>query len=196
MAAPAEGARSTPVSIALAPYPRQVAQVDVEIEKRMATLQAVIGAARTIRSEHDVKPALEVPLRIRVDDDTTRAWLASCAGVIKFLVKTKDAPVFEKCGGAREAGTTVSVVPQESGAIHVLVGLKGLVTAEMELARIEREIKRIDKELAVLDKKLGAKGFVDRAPKEVIDEAQGQRRALVEARGRLDEERSLASELE
>jgi len=91
----------------------------------MTTLQAVIGAARTIRSEHDVKPSLEVPLRVRTDDEPTRAWLASCAALIAFLVKTKDAPVFERTGGAREKGTTVSVVPMESGSIHVLVGLKG-----------------------------------------------------------------------
>ncbi len=118
-----------PVSIALAAYPeKHQPHVDLEIEKRVATLQAVIGAARTIRSEHDVHPAAEVPLGVRTDDDPTRAWLASCAPAIKFLVKTKDAPVFERTGGAREAGTTVGVVPLEAGAIQVLVGLKGIVT--------------------------------------------------------------------
>ena len=85
-------------SIALAKYPEanRRPHVDVEIEKRMAVLQAVISAARTIRSEHEVKPATLVPLRVRTDDEPTRAWLASCAAVIAFLVKTKDEPVFER----------------------------------------------------------------------------------------------------
>jgi valyl-tRNA synthetase len=110
-------------------------------------------------------------------------------------VKTKDEPVFERTGGPREAGTTVGVVPLEAGSIQVLVGLKGIVTKEMELGRIDREIKRIDKEIAVIDKKLSAKGFMDRAPKEVVEETHGQRRALVEARARLEEEKALAAEL-
>jgi len=76
------------------------------------------------------------------------------------------------------------------------VNLKGLVSAADERERIERELKKIDKEIAVIDKKLSAKGFVDRAPKEVVEETQGQRRAMVEARGRLEESRKLADELE
>ena len=78
----------------------------------------------------------------------------------------------------------------------MLVGLKGIVTADMERARIERALKKIDQDIAIIDKKLGAKGFVDRAPKEVVEETQGQRRALVEARGRLEEEKALVAELE
>ena len=162
----------------------------------MAVLQAVIGAARTIRSEHDVKMATRRaaarPDRRRAD---ARAGWRAARRSIAFLVNTKDAPVFERTGGAREAGTTVGVVPLEAGSIQVLVGLKGIVTAEMERARIERSLKRIDQEIAVIDKKLGAKGFVDRAPKEVVEETQGQRRALVEARARLDEEKALVAEL-
>ncbi len=66
----------------------------------------------------------------------------------------------------------------------------------MERARIERELKRLDKDLIALDKKLAAKGFVERAPKDVVEETQAQRRAHLEARGRLDEERTLIGELE
>jgi len=65
----------------------------------------------------------------------------------------------------------------------------------MERERIDRSIKKIDKEIAVIDKKLSAKGFVDRAPKEVVEETHAQRRALVEARARLEEEKGLIEEL-
>jgi valyl-tRNA synthetase len=90
----------------------------------------------------------------------------------------------------------VGVVPLEAGSIQVLVGLKGIVSAEMERARIERGIAKLDKEIAVLEKKLAAKGFVDRAPKEVVEETTGQLRALVDARARLEEEKALIAELE
>jgi valyl-tRNA synthetase len=103
---------------------------------------------------------------------------------------------FDAAGGERPKGATMSVVPSEHGPIEVLVGLKGLVTKEEELARIERELKRIDKEIATIDKKLQAKGFVERAPKEVVEETQAQRRAFVEARARLEEAKALVDELE
>jgi valyl-tRNA synthetase len=187
---------SRPATIALAPYPtKDVASFDAEVEKRIATLHAVIGAARTIRSEHEIKREIKVPLLIRTRDEATRAMLAQHADAIAFLVITSDL-AFDAAGGARPKGATMSVVPSEHGPIEVLVGLKGLVTKEEELARIERELKRIDKEIATIDKKLQAKGFVERAPKEVVEETQAQRKAFVEARARLEEAKALVDELE
>jgi valyl-tRNA synthetase len=187
---------SRKASIAFGPYPTAGdVTIDPKIERQIATLQAVISAARTIRSEHDIKWAVKVPLAIRVADRDARAFLESRRPAIEFLVNTS-ALVFEAPGGARTAGTTASVVPTEAGTIEVLVSLKGLVSAEDERGRIERELKKIDKDVAVIDKKLTAKGFVDRAPKEVVEETNAQRKALVEARARLEESRALVAELE
>jgi valyl-tRNA synthetase len=161
----------------------------------MEMLQQVISAARTVRSEHEVHPSAEIPLRLRSDTPEVVAFLRGHMEAIRGLVKTKGDPVFEATGGPREAGTTVSVVPSAGGAIEVLVGLKGLVEAKDELARVERELKRIDKDLSAIDKKLGSPGFVDRAPPEVVEEARKQRETLVESKKRLEEARRLAEEL-
>ncbi len=113
---------------------------------------------------------------------------------MRFLARSVE-PVFEAPSPGREPGTTVSVVPSAHGPIEVLVPLKGLVTAEEENARIDRGLKKIEKELAALDKKLGSAGFVDRAPKEVVDEARAQRDAFVDAKARLEAARGLVDEL-
>jgi valyl-tRNA synthetase len=187
---------SRKASIAFGPYPSEVdAKVDPDAEAEMALLQAVVSAARTVRSEHEVHPGASVPLTLRTADVGTRTMLGRHAGAIQFLVKVEGAVVVEAPGGARAAGTMVTVVPTERGPIEVLVGLKGLVTKQKELERIEREIKRIDKDVAAIDKKLSSKGFVDRAPKEVVDEAHAQKKALLEARARLEESKALAEEL-
>jgi len=78
---------------------------------------------------------------------------------------------------------------------EVLVSLKGLVTRDDELERIDRGLKKIAKELITIDKKLGAPGFVDRAPREVVEETQAQRAAFLEAKTRLEAARALAAEL-
>ena len=73
--------------------------------------------------------------------------------------------------------------------------LKGLVTKDEELARIDRDLKRIDKDLATLEKKLSSKGFMERAPKEVVDEAHAQKKSFEEAKARLGASRAFAEEL-
>ena len=182
-------------SIAFGPYPTEDDGVDDEAALReMELFKAIVSAARTVRSEHEIDPKADVALAIRAESEAARALVTARLGALAFLVKSK-APIVEPTGGRREAGTTASVVPSAHGPIEVLVGLKGLVTKEKELARIERELRRIDKDLAALDKKLGSKGFVDRAPKEVVEEAHAQRRQLAEARARVEESKQLADEL-
>jgi valyl-tRNA synthetase len=185
-------------SVAFGPYPTAAAERaarDPEVDASMDTLQAVISAARTMRSEHGIHHKAEVPMRVRSTSPEMIAFLREHGGSMSFLVKTKGEPTFEAPTAEREPGTTVSVVASALGPIEVLVGLRGLVERGAEQARIERGLKRIDRELAALDKKLGSPGFVDRAPREVVDEARAQRTALVEARGRLQAATALVDEL-
>jgi valyl-tRNA synthetase len=183
-------------SIAFGPYPtgdEERGAVDADADAWMELLKAVVSAARTVRSEHEIKD--EIPLRVRSGAPAVLAFLGDHADAVRFLVQTRGQPTFEASSGPREPGTTVSVVPSAHGPIEVLVPLKGLVEPEAERSRIDRGMKKIDKELAALDKKLGAPGFVDRAPKEVVEEAHAQRAAFVEARSRLEVARKLAEEL-
>ena len=184
-----------PASIALAPYPAKGAMGDAATEAEMEILKAVISAARTIRSEHEVHPAALVPLSIRSASAELRAKLAKNTFAIQTMVKTDSAPKFEEFGLARAAGAVVTVVPTTQGSIEVMVGLKGLVAPEKEISRIDRELKKLEKEIVAQQKKLENKGFVDRAPPAVIDEARAQLGSMSEARERLLESKTLAEEL-
>jgi valyl-tRNA synthetase len=188
---------SRKVSVAFGPYPTKELESgghDPEVETQMDLFKAVVSAVRTIRSEHDLDKKTEIPLRVRSGSPEVLAFLRGHADAMRFLVRSA-APAFEAPVPGREPGTTVSVVPSAHGPIEVLVPLKGLVTGEEENARIDRGLKKIEKELAALDKKLGSPGFVDRAPKEVVDEARAQRDALVDAKARLEAARGLVGEL-
>ncbi len=181
-------------SLALAPYPAPKGHFSAEIDAKVALLKNVVSAARTVRSEHEVKPAARVPLTLRTADAAAQALLESAEPVIRFLVRS-DGVVKIEAGGDRVAGSVHTTVPNAGGAIDVLVGLQGLVTANEERARIERETKRIDKDIASIEKKLSSKGFAERAPKEVVDEAHAQLKAMKEAKQRLEEAKALADEL-
>jgi len=184
-------------SIAFGPYPgeHEERHIDAAAERDMEIVMAAISAARTIRSEHDIKRANRVPLEFRTDSGEIAALLARVGFSARFLVNSAELPTIATIGGPRAPGTAVSAVPTHAGPIEVHVGLKGLVTKGEEIARIEREIARIDKDIAQIDKKLSSKGFLDRAPREVVEEAKAQRAQLALARARLEESRRLAEEL-
>ena len=165
------------------------------VEAQMGMLQEIVSAARTVRSEHGIDWKAEVAMAVRSDSPAVFTFLHEHTDAIALLVKTRGAPVLEGRGGTREAGTTVSVVSGAHGPIEVLVGLKGLVEKDAELARIDRELKKVERDLATLDKKLASAGFVGRAPPEVVEEARTQRVTFEEARKRLEEARVLAAEL-
>ena len=84
---------SRPVSIALAPYPTAAdGRVDADAERDMNTVMAVIGAARAVRSEHDIKPGDAVKVELRSRDAALRALLEEQSRFIAFLVRTDGAP--------------------------------------------------------------------------------------------------------
>ncbi|MCL2724436.1 MAG: valine--tRNA ligase [Polyangiaceae bacterium] len=182
-------------SIAFGPFPSAMDGIDDDDAIReMDVFKAVVGAARSIRSEHEVDPKADVPLSFRSDSDAAHALLAAHLPAIASLTRGKGLTI-DKTGSMREPGTMVNVVPTPHGPIEILVGLKGLVTKDKELLRIDREIKRIDKDLGALEKKMASKGFLERAPKEVIDESRALREQLTSARARLEESKKLAYEL-
>ncbi len=182
---------SRPKSIALAPYPgASDGRPDAAAERDFTAVMGAIGAARVVRSEHEVHPGAQIPLHLRASGSLA-GLLEGEQRLISFLVKTQGAPVIEPPGGARPKGHVLTV----AGDVEVLVGLVGLVDAAHEEDRIQRSIKKIDKDIESLDKRLGNKSFVDKAPPEVVAEAREQLEGLRRQKARLLEGLSLVDEL-
>ncbi len=183
---------SRPPSIAVAPYPVAEDGIpDDTAEKLMGAVMKAIGAARAVRSEHEVHPGARVPLRLRAADPALRELLEDQGRFIEFLVKTEGAPTIEAPGGERPKGSVLSV----AGDIEVLVGLLGLVDAKHEEDRIERTLKKLDKDITTMGQRLSNPKFVEKAPPEVVSEAREHLAALERQRERLEEARGLVAEL-
>ena len=179
-----------PSSLALSPYPGDATGVrDDAAERDMAALQAVISAARTVRSEHEIKPSDEVPLTLRSDDARMESLLRSEARAVKTLVRTQGEPTIERRGSARPRGAVMSVAAET----EILVCLVGLVEGAKEAARIEREIKKVEKDIAATEKKIAS--FTERAPADLVTESKAQLEELRRKRAGLEDARKIASEL-
>ncbi|MFO0564980.1 MAG: valine--tRNA ligase [Polyangiaceae bacterium] len=182
---------SRPTSLALAPYPESTdGRPDADAERDFDAVMRAIGAARAVRSEHEVHPGAEIPLHLRASP-SLGALLSSEGRLISFLVKTQGPPVIEAPGGPRPKGSVLTV----AGDVEVLVGLLGLVDADHEQERIGRNLKKLGKDIESLEKRLANASFVEKAPPEVVSEAREQLEGLRRQKARLEEGLALVDEL-
>ncbi|HEX4352416.1 MAG TPA: class I tRNA ligase family protein, partial [Polyangiales bacterium] len=169
-------------TIMLAPYPdaaRDALRAD-DVEREMSVLQAVVVAARAIRSERDIHPRLSLPLSLRSDDASLRALLDRERGAIGSLCNAQ-VTVEPTLSAAAVANSATAVAE----GVTLVVPLEGLVDDDKERERLERQVQKLDKDLAAIDKKLGNAGFVERAPADVVQRERERRDELSAAREQL-----------
>jgi valyl-tRNA synthetase len=184
---------SRPKSIALAPYPTaEDGRIDEQSERVFTALSAAIGAARSMRNEHDVHPSAEVPLVLRLAAEDLVEALRAQRSIVRFLVRTAGDPIIEVEGGERPKGYVVAVV----SGVQILVGLKGLVDLKKEGERIARAQTKLAKDIESYVKRLNNPSFVEKASAEVVAEARAQVAALNRQLEQLNEAASLLPELE
>jgi valyl-tRNA synthetase len=166
-------------SIMLAPYPQveRDALRAPPLEREMGVLQAVIVAARAIRSERDIHPRLALPLTLRTDDAALRALLTRERVAIGSLCNAQ-LSVEPLLGAVATQSSATSVAE----GVTLVVPLEGLIDAAKEKERLERQLQKLDKEIAALDKKLANAGFVERAPAEVVQKERERLAELASAR--------------
>jgi valyl-tRNA synthetase len=168
-------------AVASYPQPDREGAHDEAAEREMAWLTGVIGAVRTMRSEHDIPPKKPLELTLRTDDPDKRALFTREKSAVEVLcnatlnLEGSDAPALEHAATAIAEGVTI------------LVPLTGLVDVEKEKERVTRELAKVEKDLAILEKKLGNESFVSRAPAAVIAKDRERHAELETARGKLRE---------
>ena len=65
--------------------------------------------------------------------------------------------------------------------------LADVIDLEQERARLQKEIDRADGEIAKIDKKLSNRGFIAKAPADVVEENRERREEAEQARAKLAE---------
>jgi len=176
----AEGGIARDGLLALAPWPLLIGLEDEGAEAEIGWVVDVITAIRSVRTEMNIAPAMQIPMvliRVAIETrDRAQRW----GDVIKRMAKIADIS---------------AAVGPPAGAVQLLVRgdtialpLKGIIDLTAEKARLEKEKAKAEADINRIDAKLGNPDFIARAPEEVVEadrekreEAAARRAKILEA---------------
>ncbi len=177
-------------SLLEASYPER-RPVDEAAERSFGPVLGVIEAIRNVRGEMNV-PWKSVFHGVEVGGLSAEALatLRSEQGRVERLGNVQGLVLHE---AGRPAGRRPQCAVSVGDGFEVLIPLAGAVDMAAETARVDKEIARLAAEVDGVAKRLANPSFVERAPKEVVEEARARVEELGEKRRNLEAHRALLS---
>jgi valyl-tRNA synthetase len=127
-------------------------------------IRELIGAIRNVRSEYKVEPAKRVDATIVAG--AKAKLVKENAAVIRTLARLENLTILAKGEKPKDAASAMA------GGVEVHLPLAGMVDMTKERARLEKEKANLEGFVKSLEAKLGNKGYVDNAPKEVVEKTR------------------------
>jgi len=174
------GAGKAAESVCVAPWPKPDAKrQDPRIEQQYADFQAALGAVREIRQSQNIPQREDVSFAVRCDAATAELLQPMQPYFAQMARAT--ATAWGPNAAAPDLAASRTLAGQR-GTIEVFVDVSRFIDVGAERKRLERDRENINKQINSIDGKLSNKGFVDKAPAEVV---QQQRDKVTELREQL-----------
>ena len=155
------------------------ALVDDAADAELGWLVEIISRIRAVRGEMNVPPGAKIPLILKDASAATQERVAAHRALIDRLARLSDI----RFGDDVPSGSIQDVV----GEATVVLPLADVIDLDREKARLRKEIGRADGEIAKIDKKLSNRGFLAKAPPDVVEENRERRDEADRARAKLAE---------
>jgi valyl-tRNA synthetase len=173
----AEGGVARESQLALAPWPLLLGLEDEAAEAEIGWVIEVITAIRSVRTEMNIAPAMQIPMALPSVAAETNARAQRWSDVIKRMAKIADISVAE----APPAGAVQLLVRGDTVALP----LKGIIDLAAETARLEKEKAKAEAEINRIDTKLANPDFIARAREEVVEADREKREEAVARRAKI-----------
>jgi valyl-tRNA synthetase len=174
----AEGGVARDGLLALAPWP-EITLTDEAAEAEIGWVVDLISQIRSVRTEMNVKPALEIPMALAGVAPETAARAQRWNDAIRKLARIGDISLAD----APPAGAVQLLVRGDTVALP----LKGIIDLNAEKARLEKEKAKAEAEIKRIDAKLGNPAFVANAKEEVVEADREKREETVVRREKIAE---------
>jgi valyl-tRNA synthetase len=171
---PVAGIDGSSIMIQPLPYSRDEL-IDAEALAELTWVQNVIGAVRNIRGEMNIDPSQRVPVLLMGLSRRERAYLSANREFLMRFGRFKS--VETAPDGAPTEGSATALV----GGATVLVPLGDIIDKQVELGRLHKELTQMDRDLQRTRGKLDNPGFVQKAPRDVVDKERARLEDLTQA---------------
>ncbi|MBQ8197692.1 MAG: valine--tRNA ligase [Clostridia bacterium] len=162
----------------LAEFPRYNAKLNYfASDKEIETVKEIIKNIRNIKVKTGAAPSKRVALYVKTEN--------------KKVIKNGSVYI-EKLAGVSEIGfvndksvLTEKVVAQVIDGAELFIPLGDLVDFDKELKRLSDELRTVENEIARASGKLSNNGFLEKAPKALVDAERAKRDKYVDMRDKL-----------
>lgn len=139
---------------------------DDNVVKEITWLKQVIFAIRNIRGEMNISPAKKIPLILNNGNEFDKSNTKNHQSTIMTLAKVND---ITWLSGNAPASATALV-----NDLEILIPIAQIIDKKAELKRLDKELMKLNKDLHSITQKLNNSNFVEKAPKEVVEQEKSR----------------------
>jgi len=144
--------------------------VDNKLDNSFQKLFEIIRLIRNLRAELGLKPSEKVPVYLISDNDELIDFLKILVDDIQTLTKSSEVFIFKSNAvDKKEFAKSFSGIISD---LEVYLPFQDFVNIDALKERLNKDLKKVTIELDNLNKRLSNKNFVDKAPKDIVDECR------------------------
>ncbi|MBO8242823.1 valine--tRNA ligase [Prochlorococcus marinus XMU1410] len=144
--------------------------VDNQLDNSFQQLFEIIRLIRNLRAELGLKPSEKVPVYLISDNDELIDFLKILVDDIQILTKSSEVFIFKpNVVDKKDFAKSFSGIISD---LEVYLPFQDFVNIDALKERLTKDLKKVTIELDNLNKRLSNKNFVDKAPKDIVDECR------------------------
>ncbi len=144
--------------------------VDNKLDNSFQQLFEIIRLIRNLRAELGLKPSEKAPVYLISDNDELIDFLKTLVDDIQNLTKSSEVFIFKtNAVDKKDFAKSFSGIISD---LEVYLPFQDFVNIDALKERLTKDLKKVTIELENLNKRLSNKNFIDKAPKDVVDECR------------------------
>ncbi len=144
--------------------------VDNKLDNSFQQLFQIIRLIRNLRAELGLKPSEKSPVYLISDNDELIDFLKTLVDDIQTLTKSSEVFIFKTNSvDKKEFAKSFSGIISD---LEVYLPFQDFVNIDALKERLTKDLKKVNIELENLNKRLSNNNFVDKAPKDIVDECR------------------------
>ncbi len=144
--------------------------VDNKLDNSFQQLFEIIRLIRNLRAELGLKPSEKSPVYLISDNDELIDFLKTLVDDIQTLTKSSEVFIFKtNAVDKKEFAKSFSGIISD---LEVYLPFQDFVNMDALKERLTKDLKKVNIELENLNKRLSNNNFVDKAPKDIVDECR------------------------